>query len=156
MREEGENRVLESGSFGRSSPQLVTSRNAGLNSRLRHSETIASIVELWRGTFDRWGEAAGGGRGQHSVSTLILPTLNLIGYAILAVAAVRPRTAYDIRWWATAFPLGMTSVATYSTGTALHVPALHTLGALLPAVAVAAWLITLAALLAESLSSRKS
>ncbi|GAB4586790.1 tellurite resistance/C4-dicarboxylate transporter family protein [Nocardia sp. IFM 10818] len=91
------------------------------------------------------------------ITTLILLSLNLIGYAILAVAAaIRPRTAYDIRWWATVFPLGMTSVATYSTGTALHVPALHTLGALLLAVAVAAWLITLAALLAESLSSRKS
>lgn len=44
-----------------------------------------------------------------------LLTLDLAWYAVLLVAeALRPRLRYDVRRWATVFPMGMTSAATLS------------------------------------------
>lgn len=84
------------------------------------------------------------------VATVVVLTLTLLGYLILMVAeAARPRSRYDIRRWATVFPLGMTAVATWFTGSAVEVAALHTVGALLLAVAVGAWLLTFVALLGD-------
>lgn len=81
---------------------------------------------------------------------LIVLGLNLFGYTILLVAEViRPRPEYDIRRWATVFPLGMTAVATLATSTAIDLPALRTLGDLLLLVAVCAWALTFAVLLAD-------
>lgn len=84
------------------------------------------------------------------VTTLIVLGLNMIGYGVLLLAeAIRPRPHYDIRRWATVFPLGMTAVATYSTGSAIHVDALRTVGTILLAVAVGGWLLTFVALLTD-------
>lgn len=84
------------------------------------------------------------------VVTLIILGLNLFGYAVLLVAeAIRPRPQYDIRRWATVFPLGMTAVAAFSLGVALDVGGLQVLGRLLLVVAVGAWLFTLAALISD-------
>ncbi|MFD9796423.1 tellurite resistance/C4-dicarboxylate transporter family protein [Streptomyces sp. NPDC059070] len=80
--------------------------------------------------------------------TLVLLGLDLAWYAILLMAEVaRPRPGYDLRRWATVFPLGMAAVATLSTAAATHVRGLRTLGEVLQWIAVAAWALTLGALL---------
>ncbi|MEV0357885.1 tellurite resistance/C4-dicarboxylate transporter family protein [Nocardia sp. NPDC050697] len=79
---------------------------------------------------------------------LVLLALALLGYTVLMVAeVVRPRPGYDIRRWATVFPLGMTAVACWTAGTAADMPVLRTVGAVLLVVAVGAWLLTFGALL---------
>ncbi|MFE7797472.1 tellurite resistance/C4-dicarboxylate transporter family protein [Nocardia sp. NPDC057440] len=84
------------------------------------------------------------------VAALIVLGLNLLFYTVLMVAEViRPRPGYDIRRWATVFPLGMTAVAGLSTGTAIDVSGLQTLGKLLLVVAVGAWLFTFAVMLTD-------
>ncbi|MGW4772980.1 tellurite resistance/C4-dicarboxylate transporter family protein [Nocardia sp. NPDC004278] len=84
------------------------------------------------------------------VVALIVLGLNLFGYAILIVAEViRPRPEYDIRRWATIFPLGMTAVAALAVGTAVDMSALETLGKLLMVVTVGAWVLTFTVLLAD-------
>ncbi|NQE86735.1 hypothetical protein HPY32_06965 [Nocardia terpenica] len=80
-------------------------------------------------------------------ATLVVLGLCLAWYAVLLVAeAVRPRKHYDIRRWATVFPLGMTAVATLRTGAALGISYLHPLGGALLAIAVAAWVLASAGL----------
>ncbi|WP_433204521.1 hypothetical protein ACQP1G_16115 [Nocardia sp. CA-107356] len=84
------------------------------------------------------------------VVALIVLGLNLFGYAILMLTEViRPRPEYDIRRWATVFPLGMTAVASLTIGTAADISALRTLGKLLMVVAVGAWVLTFTVLLAD-------
>ncbi|MGW0910678.1 tellurite resistance/C4-dicarboxylate transporter family protein [Streptomyces sp. NPDC002784] len=67
--------------------------------------------------------------------------LDLAWYAVLLVSEViRPRLRYDVRRWATVFPLGMTAAATLSVAAAVDVPWLETPGEVLLWIAVAAWL----------------
>lgn len=73
--------------------------------------------------------------------TVALLVLDLAWYAVLAVAElVRPRLRYDVRRWATVFPLGMTAAATLSVAAAVDVSWLETPGEVLLWIAVAAWL----------------
>ncbi|WP_436843051.1 tellurite resistance/C4-dicarboxylate transporter family protein [Streptomyces collinus] len=73
--------------------------------------------------------------------TAALLVLCLAGYLVLLVAEVaRPRPAYDVRRWATVFPLGMTAAAVLSGAAVLDVPWLRGPGRVLVWVAVAAWL----------------
>lgn len=73
--------------------------------------------------------------------TVALLVLDLAWYAVLLVAeALRPRPRYDVRRWATVFPMGMTSAATLSVAAALDVSWLRTPGQVLLWIAVAAWL----------------
>lgn len=68
-------------------------------------------------------------------------------YVILLVAEVRrPRLQYDIRRWATVFPLGMTAVACLSVAAVEQLDGLHTLGVVLLWFAFAAWAFTAAML----------
>ncbi|MGW2430118.1 tellurite resistance/C4-dicarboxylate transporter family protein [Streptomyces sp. NPDC001640] len=77
--------------------------------------------------------------------TIALLVLALVCYCLLAVAEVlRPRLGYDVRRWATVFPMGMTAVASQSVATALGVPWLRDLGRVLLWIAVAAWCVVLA------------
>ncbi|MEU1184353.1 tellurite resistance/C4-dicarboxylate transporter family protein [Streptomyces sp. NPDC005820] len=82
--------------------------------------------------------------------TIALVVLALGWYAVLLAAEVlRPRPRYDLRRWATVFPLGMTAVAMMSVASAVDVPGLKGPGEVLLWVAVAAWLaVTAAALIA--------
>lgn len=76
----------------------------------------------------------------HAVTVTVL-VLDLAWYAVLLVAEIAwPRPHYDVRRWATAFPMGMTSAAALSVATALDVPWLDTPGEVLLWIAVAAWL----------------
>jgi tellurite resistance protein TehA-like permease len=77
--------------------------------------------------------------------------LDLAWYAVLLVAEfVRPRLRYDVRRWATVFPLGMTAAATLSVSSALDVPWLDGLGEVLLWIAVAAWLAVAAGMIAAT------
>lgn len=81
-------------------------------------------------------------------ATLTLLLLNWAIYLVLVAAEIaNPRPHYDIRRWATVFPLGMTAVATLSTGSALELTAFRVVGHLLLFVAVVAWLVTALGLL---------
>ncbi|MGW2201989.1 tellurite resistance/C4-dicarboxylate transporter family protein [Streptomyces sp. NPDC001774] len=81
-------------------------------------------------------------------TTLFLLVVDLVWYVVLLVAELlRPRLAYDVRRWATVFPMGMTAVACLSTSTAAAVGWLDTLGRILLWTATVAWLATLAATL---------
>jgi tellurite resistance protein TehA-like permease len=107
-------------------------------SALAGSKLTAS--PLWTGDAHRALRAA----------TLILLALDLAWYAVLAAAeTARPRPHYDLRRWSTVFPLGMTAVATLSTGQAAHVSWLHGLGTVLLWIAAAVWLLTAAGWLAS-------
>ncbi|WP_460068669.1 tellurite resistance/C4-dicarboxylate transporter family protein [Streptomyces sp. YKOK-I1] len=80
-------------------------------------------------------------RGVLRGMTLALLVLALASYAVLLAAEVlRPRPRYDVRRWATVFPMGMTAVATMSVAGAADVPGLKGPGEVLLWVAVAAWL----------------
>ncbi|WP_329412837.1 tellurite resistance/C4-dicarboxylate transporter family protein [Streptomyces sp. NBC_00704] len=73
--------------------------------------------------------------------TVALLVLDLAWYAVLLTCEVRrPRPRYDVRRWATVFPLGMTAAATLSVSDAVDVPWLEGPGEVLLWVAVAAWL----------------
>ncbi|MET8752050.1 tellurite resistance/C4-dicarboxylate transporter family protein [Streptomyces sp. NPDC004667] len=83
-------------------------------------------------------------------ATLVALAVSLGWYAVLLAAEVRsPRTHYDIRRWSTVFPLGMTATACLSAAGPTGVPWLRPLGEVLLWIAVAAWLLTLAAWAAQ-------
>ncbi|MBO0511993.1 tellurite resistance/C4-dicarboxylate transporter family protein [Streptomyces beijiangensis] len=74
-------------------------------------------------------------------ATLVVLALDIAWYCVLLWSELRwPRPHYDVRRWATVFPMGMTSVATLSVATAAHLPWLTSPGRVLLWVAVAAWL----------------
>jgi tellurite resistance protein TehA-like permease len=67
------------------------------------------------------------------------------GYAVLLACELRwPRRRYDIRRWATVFPMGMTAAASFAVGQAEQLPALAVLGHLFLWPALAAWAVTAA------------
>ncbi|WP_285510552.1 tellurite resistance/C4-dicarboxylate transporter family protein [Streptomyces sp. NBRC 14336] len=73
--------------------------------------------------------------------TVFLLVLDLAWYAVLAAAEiVRPRLDYDVRRWATVFPLGMTAAGVLSVASAVEVSWLEAPGEVLLWIAVAAWL----------------
>ncbi|MFJ4689850.1 tellurite resistance/C4-dicarboxylate transporter family protein [Streptomyces sp. NPDC088766] len=89
--------------------------------------------------------------------TVALLVLDLAGYAVLLVAEVLwPRTRYDVRRWATVFPMGMTAVATLSVAAAVDVPWLRGPGEVLLWVAVAAWLAVAAGAVVDARASLRS
>ncbi|PWI17553.1 hypothetical protein DI272_27850 [Streptomyces sp. Act143] len=80
-------------------------------------------------------------RGVLRAVTVALLVLDLSWYVVLLVAEIgwrRPR--YDVRRWATVFPMGMTAAATMSVAAALEVSWLKTPGEVLLWIAVAVWL----------------
>lgn len=86
--------------------------------------------------------------------TLALLALSLVWYVVLLTAELRhPRPRYDIRRWATVFPLGMTATACLSVADPAGVAWLRPLGEVLLWIAVGAWLLTFAALIAAHLTA---
>ncbi|MFF5804436.1 tellurite resistance/C4-dicarboxylate transporter family protein [Streptomyces sp. NPDC012746] len=75
--------------------------------------------------------------------TLVALALSLVWYVVLLAAELgSPRPRYDIRRWATVFPLGMTATACLSAADPTGVAWLGQAGELLLWIAVAAWLLT--------------
>ena len=82
------------------------------------------------------------------VTAPVLLAVSLAWYAVLLYAELRhPRPHYDIRRWATVFPLGMTAVACLSAAEPTGVAGLRPLGEVLLWIAVGAWLLTFVAFL---------
>ncbi|MER5873015.1 tellurite resistance/C4-dicarboxylate transporter family protein [Streptomyces sp. NPDC002044] len=87
--------------------------------------------------------------------TLVTLALSLAWYAVLLVAELRhPRTRYDVRRWATVFPLGMTATACLSAAGPVGVGWLRPLGEVLLWIAVGAWLLTLTAMVTSRRAGR--
>ncbi|WP_067814741.1 tellurite resistance/C4-dicarboxylate transporter family protein [Nocardia inohanensis] len=125
--------------------------------------THFDLQQIWRGAGDQWvctgalaisalaaAKILAAHRLSGSMHTGLLVILwallacNWALYIVLALAEIaRPRPDYDIRRWATVFPLGMTAVATLTAGTVTGVGALGTAGRVLLVIAIAVWLITL-------------
>jgi tellurite resistance protein TehA-like permease len=82
-----------------------------------------------------------------AVGTLVLWCLAVAWLPVLiAGEAVRPRLSYDVRRWATVFPLGMYAACSFTVGQVAGVPGLTTFGQVGTWVAFAAVLVTLAGL----------
>jgi len=80
-------------------------------------------------------------RGVLRAVTLALLVLDLSWYVVLLLAEIGwRRPHYDVRRWATVFPMGMTAAATLSVAAALEVSWLRTPGEVLLWIAVAVWL----------------
>ncbi|MFD5485516.1 tellurite resistance/C4-dicarboxylate transporter family protein [Streptomyces virginiae] len=89
--------------------------------------------------------------------TLVALALSLVWYVVLLTAELRhPRPRYDIRRWATVFPLGMTSTACLSVAGPAGIAWLVPLGEVLLWIAVAAWLFTFSVLVASHLTARRA
>jgi tellurite resistance protein TehA-like permease len=77
------------------------------------------------------------------VASLILWGLTMAWLPALIVAEVRwPRPSYDVRRWATVFPLGMYSVMSTTTGGVAGINGLTQFGHVAAWFALAAWLAT--------------
>ncbi|MFE2125570.1 MULTISPECIES: tellurite resistance/C4-dicarboxylate transporter family protein [Streptomyces] len=88
--------------------------------------------------------------------TLVALALSLVWYVVLLAAELRhPRPRYDIRRWATVFPLGMTATACLSVAGPAGIAWLVPLGEVLLWIAVAAWLVTVAVLVSSHLAARR-
>lgn len=84
------------------------------------------------------------------VTALILLALAWTWYAVLAASEIRwPRFHYDVRRWATIFPMGMTGAATSEVATASGWTWLRGPGHVLVWIAAAAWLLVFVGLLRE-------
>ncbi|MFF4502375.1 tellurite resistance/C4-dicarboxylate transporter family protein [Streptomyces sp. NPDC001401] len=96
-------------------------------------------------------------RGVLRSVTVALLALGLAWYAVLLVAeALRPRRGYDVRRWATVFPMGMTAAAVLSVAAALDVPWLKGPGRVLLWIAVAAWVAVAAGAVAAARAGIRS
>ncbi|MGI5457204.1 tellurite resistance/C4-dicarboxylate transporter family protein [Streptomyces sp. CA-249302] len=96
-------------------------------------------------------------RGVLRAVTVTLLVLDVAWYAVLLVAeALRPRLHYDVRRWATVFPMGMTATATLSIAAALDIPWLKGPGQILLWIAVAAWLAVAAGAVAAARAGVRS
>ncbi|MEY9926194.1 tellurite resistance protein TehA-like permease [Catenulispora sp. GP43] len=85
------------------------------------------------------------------VTALVLLALAWCWYAVLVVAEVRwPRPRYDVRRWATVFPMGMTAVATIEVAKSTGWKWLTDPGHVLVWVGATAWLLTFAGFLRQA------
>ncbi|MCT4351985.1 tellurite resistance/C4-dicarboxylate transporter family protein [Streptomyces sp. Je 1-79] len=77
-------------------------------------------------------------------TTVFLLSVDLVWYVVLVVGELlRPRLGYDVRRWATVFPMGMTATACLSTSAAAAIVWLDGFGEALLWIASAAWVVTL-------------
>jgi tellurite resistance protein TehA-like permease len=74
---------------------------------------------------------------------LVLWSVAVVGYAVLLGSEIRwRRWRYDVRRWATVFPMGMTAAASFSVARAERLSAPAVLGHVLLWPALAAWALT--------------
>jgi tellurite resistance protein TehA-like permease len=84
------------------------------------------------------------------MTALVLIALAWIWYVVLVAAEIRwPRLRYDVRRWATIFPMGMMGAATSEVAKATGWSHLTGLGHTLVWIAAVAWLLVFAGLLRE-------
>jgi len=110
-----------------------------------------TISALAAGELVRASAALGWGpplRDVLRIATLAILALAWVGYVVLVICEVRwPRLGFDVRRWATAFPLGMTAAATMTAASSTALDGLWPIGVALtwPAVVVCAVLLLVSA-----------
>jgi tellurite resistance protein TehA-like permease len=72
--------------------------------------------------------------------------------ALVVVELVRPRLTYDVRRWATVFPLGMYAASSFDVGAAARIPAITDFARVWVWVALVAWAIVFAGLMRSAFS----
>jgi tellurite resistance protein TehA-like permease len=93
------------------------------------------------------GRIALGGVGVPDAVLLALWGAAMVWLPVLVVAElVRPRLRYDVRRWATVFPVGMYAACSFVVATAVHSRALRDFAQAWTWVAAAAWLVVSVAL----------
>src|SRR4051812_32195728 len=91
-------------------------------------------------------DLAGSVRQPLRLLDLRVGAVGVIGSAVLLGCELRwPRWRYDIRRWATVFPMGMTAAASFAVAQAEGLPALAVFGDILMWPALAAWALTVVA-----------
>jgi tellurite resistance protein TehA-like permease len=70
---------------------------------------------------------------------------------LLVAEVIRPRLRYDVRRWATVFPVGMYAACSFLAGSAAHVSAITEFARIWVWVGVPVWLIVFAAMLVRGL-----
>jgi tellurite resistance protein TehA-like permease len=94
---------------------------------------------------DRLGLLGRALRGPLRALDLGVWALALAGYVVLLVCELRwPRWGYDVRRWATVFPMGMTAAASFAVAEAERLPGLAVIGHVLLWPGLAAWALTVA------------
>lgn len=89
-----------------------------------------------------------GGGGTLEAISVGLWVLTILWLPVLVVTeAVRPRLRYDVRRWATVFPVGMYAACSFAVGTATGAGAITSFARVWVWVAVAVWLVVFAAML---------
>lgn len=134
--------------------------------------TRFDIHQLWLGRGDHWitggalaisALAAGQitiavralallGRGDGALKdvTVLLWVLTVLWLPVLLLEeATHPRLQYDVRRWATVFPVGMYAACSFVVGRAVGVPTITSLARVWIWAAVALWLIVFAAMVAR-------
>lgn len=91
------------------------------------------------------------------VVDLVLWAGAVAGYGVLVGCELRwPRWRYDVRRWATVFPMGMTAASSFAVGRTERLPALAVVGHVLLWPALAAWVLTAAGAFRSRLHSARS
>lgn len=89
-----------------------------------------------------------GGGGTLDAIAVGLWTLTVLWLPVLVLGeAVRPRLRYDVRRWATVFPVGMYAACSFAIGTTAGAPAITSFARVWVWVAVAVWLVVFGAML---------
>jgi hypothetical protein len=84
--------------------------------------------------------------------TIVLRVLSLAWLPVLVIAELaRPRPGYDVRRWATVFPVGMYAVCSGLGGSAAHASAMTDFARIWVWVALAVWLVVFAAMLGRGI-----
>ena len=80
--------------------------------------------------------------------TIVLWVLSIAWIPVLMIAEVaRPRPGYDVRRWATVFPIGMYAACSGLGGSAAHASAMTDFARVLVWIALAVWLVVFVAML---------
>jgi Voltage-dependent anion channel len=93
-----------------------------------------------------------GGAGALKVLTIVLWVLSIAWVPVLLMAELmHPRLGYDVRRWATVFPIGMYAACSFLAGAASHVAAITDFARIAVWPGVALWMIVFAAMLLRGL-----
>lgn len=113
-----------------------------------------AICALAAGHITQAVAALGQFSGQHQAltsSTLVLWCLAMVWLPPLVTAEIlRPRLGYDVRRWATVFPLGMYAASSITTGQVTGITGITSFGQEWTWVAFTGWLLALAGLFRRS------
>jgi tellurite resistance protein TehA-like permease len=107
------------------------------------------------------GKITVGAKGLHTLTgiivamkvvTVVLWGLSIAWLPVLAIAELtHPRWGYDVRRWATVFPVGMYAVCSFLTGSAGGIPGITDFARVWIWVALAVWLLVFLAMLERGL-----